>query len=49
MLEDFPMEYTLIPELITRVVKEILGVAWRPADKTNNATDELHDIATFIR
>ena len=49
MEKDFPLEFSMIPNLITGVVKEILGVAWRPADTKNDAADDLHDIATFVR
>lgn len=47
--KDFPLEVALIPDLIAKVVKEVLGVAWRPADQSNNANDDLADIATFVR
>lgn len=47
--KEFPLEVTLIPELIAKVVKEILGVSWRVADQSNNANDDLADIATFVR
>lgn len=49
MEKEFPLEVALIPDLITLVVKEILGVAWRPADFQNNAKDDLADLAYFIR
>jgi hypothetical protein len=49
MDQEMPLEYSLIPNLIAFVVKDILGTAWRPADTKNDATDDLHDIATFIR
>lgn len=46
---DFPLEVSLIPDLIARVVKDVLGVAWRPKDSSNDAADTLSDISTFIR
>ena len=46
---DFPMEVSLIPDLIARVVRDALGVFYKPSDKTNNAADDLADIAAFIR
>lgn len=46
---EFPLEVSLVPDLIARVVKDILGTAWRMADGQNNATDDLSDIATFVR
>ena len=49
MEQEFPFEYAMIPDLIARVVKDILGTAWRPADKTNDGDDSLSDIATFVR
>ena len=32
-----------------RVVKDALGVQYRPADRENNAADDLSTIATWIR
>lgn len=49
MEQEFPFEYAMIPDLIARVVKDILGTAWRPADQKNNASDDLADIVTFVR
>lgn len=49
MEEEFPMEYALIPDLLIRVVKDVLGTAWRMADTRNNAADELADISNYIR
>lgn len=46
---DFPIREYLIPTLIELVEKEVLGVAYRPADKQNNATDDLSDLVAFIR
>jgi len=49
MEREFPLEVSLIPDLIARVVKDALGVAYRPADNANNANDDLNDIASFVR
>lgn len=46
---NFPIREYLVPPLIELVVKELLGAAWRPKDSTNNAADDLADLATFIR
>ena len=43
------MEDALIPVVITNVVKDILGVMYRPHDKYNNADDDLANIAAFVR
>jgi len=45
----FPMRDYLVPSLIELVEKEILGVAYRPADSTNNAKDDLADLMAFVR
>lgn len=49
MDKEFPMEVSLIPDLIARVVRDALGMAYRPADLKNNALDDLADIATYVR
>ena len=46
---EFPIEDALQTQLINLVLRDILGAAYRPADKFNSADDELNDIATFIR
>lgn len=45
----FPVEESLIPNVLALCVKDILGAAYRPYDKYNNADDDLANIATFIR
>ena len=47
--DEFPIEESLIPNLIELVVKDVLGAAYRPKDKDNNASDDLANIAAFIR
>lgn len=49
MDSELPIEAALVPELIAYVVKEILGVAYRPKDTKNDAADDLSDLITFIR
>lgn len=46
---DFPIEESLIPNLIELTVKDVLGASYRPKDNTNNANDDLSDIAAFVR
>lgn len=46
---DFPLEAALIPQMIELIVKELLGVNYRPKDTVNNSSDDLAEIATFIR
>jgi len=46
---EFPIREYLVPSLIELVVKELTGAAYKPADSTNNANDDLSDMATWIR
>ena len=46
---DFPLETDLIPQMIELIVKELLGVNYRPKDNVNNSSDDLADIASFVR
>lgn len=48
MDSDFPIEEAFAPLLINYVLKDVLGAAYRPSDKHNDATDELDDIAKMI-
>ena len=43
---DFPIEEGLIPQMIELIVKELSGVIYRPADTTNNATNDLNKVST---
>ena len=45
----FPLEDSLVPQLFEMILKDILGVSYRPKDDYNNATDDLSDLANFIR
>lgn len=45
----FPMEEALTVQLLALVVKELIGASWRPKDSTNNANDDLSQLAAFIQ
>lgn len=45
----FPIRDYLVPTLIELCEKEILGVAYRPKEESNDDKDNLADIASFIR
>lgn len=45
----FPLETDLIPQMIELITKELLGVNYRPKDDVNNSSDDLADIAAFVR
>lgn len=46
---EFPLEASLIPQMVELIVKELLGVNYRPKDDVNNSTDDLSDIVSFVR
>lgn len=46
---ELPLEDALITQLMALVIKDVLGAAYRPKDSTNNANDDLADIAAFVR
>jgi hypothetical protein len=46
---EFPLEADLIPQMIELIVKELLGVNYRPKDNVNDSSDDLADIAAFVR
>ena len=46
---NFPLEEALVTPLIQLIVKELLGAEYRPKDQTNDASDDLSDITSFIR
>lgn len=46
---EFPMREYLVPTLIELVTKEALGAHYRPADRQNDAADNLAELATFLR
>lgn len=45
----FPLEEGLVPPLIQMILQELLGAAYRPKDSINNASDDLANIADFIK
>ena len=45
----FPLEEGLVTSLIELAVKFLSGSIYKPKDTTNNASDDLSDIMTFIR
>lgn len=46
--KEFPIESRLVPDLIAAVVKDILGAAYRPKDGSNDASDDLAQLAYFL-
>lgn len=48
MDKEFPMETTLIPQMIQLIVKELLGAEYRPKDTENDDKDALADLAAYI-
>ena len=49
MEQSFPLEVELIPQMLQLIIKELLGVNYRPKDDYNNDMDDLADIASFVR
>lgn len=45
----YPLEEALIPTVIELVVKELTGSIYKPQDGENNASDDLANIATYLR
>lgn len=45
----FPLEDALIPQCIQLTVKELSGAIYRPKDQRNNASDDLSEMASFLR
>ena len=45
---NFPLEESIVPQVIQLVVKELAGPSWRPEDSNNNASDDLASLANFI-
>ena len=46
---QFPLEESLVSQVIELTVKYLLGIVYRPKDNNNNAQDDMSDIMTFIR
>lgn len=45
----FHLEEALIPQVVQLVVKELSGSIYKPKDDVNNASDDLSELATFLR
>ena len=45
----FHLEEALIPQVVQLVVKELSGSIYKPKDDENNSSDDLSELATFIR
>ena len=46
--KEFALESHLVPQLKELVLKEVLGAAYRPADETNNDSDDLANLSHYI-
>lgn len=46
---EFPLEEALVPPMIELVVKELGGQKYQSEDKENNASDDLSNLAAYIR
>lgn len=46
---EFPLESNLLALCMQYVVKELSGSTYKPADTDNNASDDLSELAQFIR
>lgn len=46
---EFPIRDYLVPPLIEMVVKDLTGAAYKPKDTTNSASDDLSELASFVR
>lgn len=49
MDKRFPIDEDLIPQLLELVLKYLTGAIYKPADTANDASDNLSDIANFLR
>jgi hypothetical protein len=47
--QAYPFETYLVPVLVYNVVKELLGVKYRPVDSINDNQDNLATLAQFLR
>lgn len=47
--KEFPLEDNLLALCMQYVVKELSGSTYKPADTDNNASDDLSELAQFIR
>lgn len=47
--QEFPLEVDLIPQMLELIIKELLGVNYRPKDVQNDDNDDLSDIIAWAR
>lgn len=47
--QDFPLDSSLIPQLLELVVKLLVAAEWRQADEQNNSADDLASLIAYIR
>lgn len=47
--QEFPLEADLVSQMLELIVKELLGVSYRPVDSYNNSQDDLSDLVAFLR
>lgn len=45
----FPLEEALISQVVQLVVKELSGPSYKPEDSSNNASDDLSNLVSFLR
>lgn len=46
---DFPLEASLVPNVLELVMKDLTNGLYKPSDNTNDAQDALSDLAGFLR
>lgn len=47
--QDFPLEEGLVSTLIQTAVQFLTNTVYKPKDDTNNAADDLSELATYLR
>jgi hypothetical protein len=47
--KEFPLEGALVPPVVECIVKELSGAIYKPKDEENNSSDDLAELASFIR
>ena len=45
----FPLEEAMIPQVVELTLKELSGGLYKPEDSENNASDDLSNLAAFLR
>lgn len=46
---QFPIEESLVPQLIQTTVQQIAGSIYKPEDSMNNSSDDLSNLVSFLR